>query len=636
MNNIKDTYLIKFSVVGFGKTVNVKIGSKDYSLTKINSFTSLYQSTINVDDAVISYKYIVNGIPESFTRTLAKDLPSVYIWTKSVGKGKLFDDLYIPTVHISGKRSETNIPCYPKNKRWNKFQFRVVLNKNGIEGRYQLKFRDNNEDPTFMRQDLYGDIMNVLGYPTIQSVKVRVYVNSRAVGYFILQEIASSESFVRSAFHGNNKGKYLITDINKLGHSFDCATGSDFYYTDNKFTLFLPYNTTPIAMQYLTGHVDSYWFDSTNFTLYNDPTQSTNNTFKFYFICQDWDYTFGVNLGMPYMRYKDFINRSYKDFVNIKWSISDHDSSYRYAIDKLLSNPTLKNRFETILKNTVTKVFNPKVIDKRLDALIERHREEIAWNYDVCNKHPIRKGTGKQYNWSMEDFEENIIKPSSHGAHYGIKQFIYLRAKAIKKEFNLNIDLGDGTQYEFDNPLNYSQNGRCGTKYGKCPTNQCCSPYGYCGNSDAHCGKNCQSEFAKCNEKYYFSNSKKTTKKTSKKTTKKTTKKTKKITTTTTIVTIKLNASIKVSTNGRCDNKNSKCPKGQCCSKYGYCGTSKAYCYDGCQKAFGTSKIILLSRFLLMNVVNDCKYPKRQYYSNYIDIMEHPILIVPINIRKKF
>jgi len=45
---------VKFSVVGFGKTVKVKIGSSSYSLTKYDDDTPLYQATINVNDGEVS------------------------------------------------------------------------------------------------------------------------------------------------------------------------------------------------------------------------------------------------------------------------------------------------------------------------------------------------------------------------------------------------------------------------------------------------------------------------------------------------------------------------------------------------------------------------------------------------------
>jgi len=657
---------VKFSVVGFGSSVKVQIGSEKYSLTKLNKHVPLYQSTISVDDSEISYKYIVDDISEDFTRTLDEDettthneffgrkytvkklpqFPTVYKWNKSVGKGELFDDSYIPTVHISGDRSEKlfttskasadyiekidfilkdsvysfkNIPCYPKNKIWNKMQFKVNLNNNGIEGRYVLKFRDNNEDPTFMRQDLYGDIMNALGYPAIQSIKTRVYVNGRAVGYYILQEEAASESFARAAFHGDGRGNYKITDVSDLGYSFDCSTGADFYYTGNDFYAFkvtnedrydrssikklakafesLDINSSSaikefekkwfdidtffkgIAMEYLTAHWDSYWFYSTNFAVYSDPTESSSSNYKFYFICQDWDGTFGLNAGSKYLRFKDYINHSYKDYVGVSWGIDEYDAPHRYAIDKLLKNSTLKARFEDILKTIVTKVFNPKVIGERLDALVERHREEIKWNYDTINKHPIRLGTAsdKRYNyWTMDDFERNINKSAGHGASYGIKEFVYLRAKAVAKEFGLKIDLGDGS---YTSPSNggsdtpVSKDGRCGAEFGKCPNNECCSQYGYCGSTYEYCDDGCQSEFGRCK-----SSGKVTT------TTRKTTTTTRRTTTTT-----KSSSStgIPVSTNGKCGASYGMCPNSRCCSKYGYCGTSSQHCNDGCQPLYG-------------------------------------------------
>jgi len=504
-------------------------------------------------------------------------------------------------------------------------QFKVQLNNNGIGGRYTLKFRDNNEDPTFMRQDLYGDILNAVGYPTIQSVKTRVYVNGRGVGYYILQEEAPSESFVRTAFHGKN-GKFNNA---KVGQVFDCSTGADFYYKGNTFTSFQPkgsYDQTRIkklaqafnnlnvnnsnavktfekqwfdidiffrgiALEYLTAHWDSYWFYSSNFAMYNDPTESTSSTYKFYFICQDWDGTFGLNASKDYLHYSDYIKHSYKDYVNVKWHADEYDSPQRFAVDKLLSNATLRARFETILKNIVVKIFNPTVIGKRLDALVERHREEVAWNYDMVNNHPLRKGTNHNIKWTIKDFDTNIETAAGHGASYGIKQFISLRVAALNKEFGLNINLGKA--YKEDSGV--STDGLCGKNNGKCPSGQCCSKYGYCGTGNEYCGTGCQSEFGKCNSTK-TTTKKTTTKTTTKKTTTKktTTKKTttKKNTTKTTTKKSTTKAKAKQTTDntGRCGSGFGKCPSGQCCSQYGYCGTTSEYCKTGCQKSFGTCK----------------------------------------------
>jgi len=81
-----------------------------------------------------------------------------------------------------------------------------------------------------------------------------------------------------------------------------------------------------------------------------------------------------------------------------------------------------------------------------------------------------------------------------------------------------------------------------------------------------------------------------TTKKTTKKsTTKKTTTKktTKKVTKTTTKKASTLTIASD-SNNWRCGGSyNAKCPKGLCCSKYNYCGSSSKHCGVGCQAKYG-------------------------------------------------
>ncbi|ORX75620.1 hypothetical protein BCR32DRAFT_210153, partial [Anaeromyces robustus] len=92
-----------------------------------------------------------------------------------------------------------------------------------------------------------------------------------------------------------------------------------------------------------------------------------------------------------------------------------------------------------------------------------------------------------------------------------------------------------------------------------CPSDQCCSKYGYCGTSSDYCdiSSGCQSEFGECT-----------------------------------------NNIIKTSTvKGMCGKEYGKCPSGQCCSKYGHCGTTSEYCTisTGCQSEFGECQIDIVS-----------------------------------------
>ncbi|ORY38486.1 hypothetical protein LY90DRAFT_48067 [Neocallimastix californiae] len=50
-------------------------------------------------------------------------------------------------------------------------------------------------------------------------------------------------------------------------------------------------------------------------------------------------------------------------------------------------------------------------------------------------------------------------------------------------------------------------------------------------------------------------------------------------------------ASPSLSSSGRCGVEYGICKNNKCCSKYGYCGTTDAYCGTGCQSAFGNCNI---------------------------------------------
>ncbi|KAL0938384.1 agglutinin Isolectin 1 [Colletotrichum truncatum] len=92
-----------------------------------------------------------------------------------------------------------------------------------------------------------------------------------------------------------------------------------------------------------------------------------------------------------------------------------------------------------------------------------------------------------------------------------------------------------------------------GTKALTCPGSLCCSQYNWCGVSDAHCGAGCQTKFGRC---------------------------------TTTPA-----GSGKITPDGTCGGINKyTCTGGtfgNCCSKWGYCGSTDGHCLNDCQSSFG-------------------------------------------------
>jgi len=356
-------------------------------------------------------------------------------WTRSIGKTALFDDSYIPTVIIDdGSRdyfvtgndtwtigrftiilkdeifTEENVPSKAQNRYEDKFQWRIKL-ANKIHKRKVFKFRANPNDPVFYRQQLYGDVLHAIGNPVHNHIVVRTYLyDGTPLGLYLMIEVTNSNSFIKSQFYGNPEtGK--INAPETLGTPLDCEMGSDFI-KGGPFDTFiaqegLSNNKIPplvdamhsldvydeaavqkfskewfdldiflksMAMEYLTGHWDSYWMYLTNFVMYDDPTESTENTFKFYFLDQDFDLTFGLNLSHNINLWDDdFPLQSYKTLVERTWGISIHDKPNRVAIDLFLKGGVTTTMFENHLIDIVKHVFNPVALGRRIDEYVRRY-----------------------------------------------------------------------------------------------------------------------------------------------------------------------------------------------------------------------------------------------------------------------
>jgi len=143
-----------------------------------------------------------------------------------------------------------------------------------------------------------------------------------------------------------------------------------------------------------------------------------------------------------------------------------------------------------------------------------------------------------------------------------------------------------------------STNGRCGKEFGtSCPNKECCSKYGYCGTSDQHCDAGCQSGFGRCSSSSTSSSPSPTPS--------------------------------SVSTNGRCGKEfGTSCPNNECCSKYGYCGTSDKHCDADCQTGFGNVihqvVVILVFQFLLLVYVE-----RVMVFVQIINVVQSTVTVVP-------
>jgi peptidoglycan/xylan/chitin deacetylase (PgdA/CDA1 family) len=125
--------------------------------------------------------------------------------------------------------------------------------------------------------------------------------------------------------------------------------------------------------------------------------------------------------------------------------------------------------------------------------------------------------------------------------------------------YRTSSDGGSGTTPPPSNGGSVSTDGSCGGSGGKTCAGStfgnCCSQYGWCGSSGDHCGTGCNSSFGTC------SGGGSTPAK-------------------------------PVSTDGSCGSQGGKTCAGSsfgnCCSQYGWCGSSADHCGAGCNSPFGT------------------------------------------------
>jgi len=387
-----------------------------------------------------------------------------------------------------------NVPYTCKNFEEDKFQFEVEkLPNGGIYNRDSLKFIPSSFDPVFFRQILYGDIAHAIGNPAHESVAARVYRSDGVgIGLYVLQENCASESFIKSAFYGDkNTGEIKGY---KGGNIYDCTTGADFIVNDpnnlgafgnidtsrvdNKFELqdlnnkinelnimdpnavaefdenWLDLDTLfrALALEYLAGHWDSYWFLTSNYVVFHPPEETVGTQFnysklKHYFVDQDFDQTWGSNMK-PTLDPTTYPTRSYTEFIGkdqAYWKGINSDEEYETG-NRLLLNKfigcdgqptcTTKEYFENHLKSIVQHIFNPVAIKRKTDGYKGRLSEEIKWDYNLKRLHV---NPNHQYVFTYEDFERGIEGPTNKFT-YGILDWTDAIANGICEKFGIKYD----------------------------------------------------------------------------------------------------------------------------------------------------------------------------------------------------
>ncbi|KAF9926839.1 hypothetical protein FBU30_003661 [Linnemannia zychae] len=485
----------------------------------------LWSLTVPSAAASTPYKYVklnANGgviLEESFTRTMEDStaiatayevfdrevtsarlpqVPLVYDpWPMS--KTKIFDDSVIATIHLTGNAAKWEkmlmepMEAQPMSADFRYINDKVVhsvanitigvsgkssmeFNKQAIKlqfdtknnqtffSRPNVKLRSESSDPTMIREKLYIDVLNAVGVPTQQGAWVRLYMNSKPIGlYLMVDDIGNS--FLKQTIHhgdssiihgslwqmnapvvetqgdlvykgplakdypgdcykmktlGSNPADAPMTQLIQLMkdlQAFDPLSMNGGEYWESRLDVdgFL----RNMAMEFLGGSWDAYWWSGSNYFIYFNPTLGA--TGKWQWISTDFDGTFGdgdpTEVLTTYQAYADF---------------SKHD---RPMISKLiLHSPDLNQRFEQTLKDIISYAFKPEALFPRIDAYEKMLEKDIAWDVSINrSKYP-----GKTNAWTVADFHASLtggVKDMS----LGVKPWIEGRAKDLQSQLGFSV-----------------------------------------------------------------------------------------------------------------------------------------------------------------------------------------------------
>jgi hypothetical protein len=137
----------------------------------------------------------------------------------------------------------------------------------------------------------------------------------------------------------------------------------------------------------------------------------------------DFDYTFGNGLE--------------KDQNGLATGPSEKFTADRpvhsYLYEKLMSMPSFKTKYNNILKDIITKMFNSDIIDPRLRGLAYMLQHEIVWDQSL-----VRQSTGKTRPWKAENYLSSFDTGTDDvDLLYGVRQWIALKERAAKLQLGI-------------------------------------------------------------------------------------------------------------------------------------------------------------------------------------------------------
>ncbi|OUM61117.1 hypothetical protein PIROE2DRAFT_12953 [Piromyces sp. E2] len=362
-------------------------------------------------------------------------------------------------------------------RRFGKQGFNInIRGGDKLYGRSQFKLRADPSEATYLRSKLICDIHNRLGLPSISANYVTLYINEEYMGLYILMDAIKpswtgyvfddentttlyqckkrdSKLTLQSSYN-NCKNENEDVKDNKEWYNFLLALDNANSVTDIENILDIDQFLTEMAIEYLTGAFDHYLNFGHNFYMY-----LPKNDTKWKFLSYDFDFDLGQDIDLSKIgilivdlpEQLNNINMDYPNYSFEEWAKPNH------LIDILiLKDP---HRFEEILKDIVTKVFNPAILFPHIDelkAFIKPYVEmDKILNNDGYLPGKLNRNPSNDYtlvHWDANS-EFTTIETTLGFRAYGLKYWILAKYRYICKAYGLTCDatyMDENFQYPID------------------------------------------------------------------------------------------------------------------------------------------------------------------------------------------
>jgi len=343
--------------------------------------------------------------------------------------------------------------------------YNISFEKGSLFNVKSLRLRSMANDVSYMREKLSCDMLYKMGVPTTSANYVNVEINNQNIGLFVITDKVKKDMIKRYfndkdtdnfyecqniavRFEDNsianectNSKKELVDyrdDLQALVDAVNLAKTID----DIKDIIDVDSFLKVIAFEFITIANDNFLLYGHNFYLYKKPDG------KWIMIINDFNRTFAQDVWINQFEGDDrYIKKHYyPDLQRINLpNISIRDMDLGHKIVKLLIHDD-DTRFREILGEIVKEVFNPKILNARVDDIADLIRDDLAVTREV-HEDGYQVGSfntlGMNPLWNMDQFEDVInyigwVDNNNVSRCYPLKFFIEERARYLCHTYGID------------------------------------------------------------------------------------------------------------------------------------------------------------------------------------------------------